>query len=229
MTDVQAVPMSPTAVSSRDPNAIIYDGRPSILPVSISLADLAGDDVVVTVDLPSVMVGRVVGRLQQGIQNRQSYRKSQVTLILIWRMKSADFPTIYDQYGGGDDIAVTISGTSGARRALGSFLYAGVSWEAYSPGTLNVFPTYVPSPDVSLYVPTTSPVTPAQILDTEFLSLDGPASMDSLIAGDSYLMDRDQDLLLLPFPLLPLPDHFAGYGPGAEFYIRCWTVTARYW
>ena len=34
---------------------IIYDGRPSILPVSISLADLAGDDVVVTVDLSSVI------------------------------------------------------------------------------------------------------------------------------------------------------------------------------
>ena len=48
--------------------------------------------------------------------------------------------------------------------------------EAYSPGTLDVFPTYVPSPDVSFCVPTTSPVTPAQTLDTEFLSPGGPAS-----------------------------------------------------
>ena len=55
MTDVPAVLMSPTAVSSRDPNAIIHDGWPSILPVSIILADLVGDDVVVTVDLPSVI------------------------------------------------------------------------------------------------------------------------------------------------------------------------------
>ena len=32
--------------------------------------------------------------------------------------------------------------------------------------------------------------------------------MDNLLAGDSSLMDRDQDLPLLPLPLLPLPDHF---------------------
>ena len=55
MTDVPAVLMSPKAVLSREPNVIIYDGRPSILPVSISLADLAGDYIVVTVDLPSVI------------------------------------------------------------------------------------------------------------------------------------------------------------------------------
>ena len=42
--------------------------------------------------------------------------------------------------------------------------------EEYSPATLDVFPTYVPSPDTSLYVPATSPVTPVQPLDTEFLS-----------------------------------------------------------
>ena len=96
MTDVPAVLMSPTTVSSRDPNAIIYDGRPSILPVSISLGDLAGDDVVVTVDLPSVIAppgenGRESGGLQRGIWNRQSCCNSQATLILIWRMTSADF------------------------------------------------------------------------------------------------------------------------------------------
>ena len=33
-------------------------------------------------------------------------------------------------------------------------------------------------------------------------------SMDNLLAGDSSLMDRDQDLPLLALPLLPLPDHF---------------------
>ena len=32
--------------------------------------------------------------------------------------------------------------------------------------------------------------------------------MDNLLAGDSSLMDRDQDLPLLPLPLLPLPDNF---------------------
>ena len=34
----------------------------------------------------------------------------------------------------------------------------------------------------------------------------GPASMDSFLAGDITLMDRDQDLSLLPVPLLPLPN-----------------------
>ena len=32
--------------------------------------------------------------------------------------------------------------------------------------------------------------------------------MDSLLAGDITLMDRDQDLSLLPVPLLPLPNDF---------------------
>ena len=34
----------------------------------------------------------------------------------------------------------------------------------------------------------------------------GAASMDSLLAYDITLLDRDQDLLLLPVPLPPLPD-----------------------
>ena len=71
-----------------------------------------------------------------------------------------------------------------------------------------MFPTYVPSPDISLYVPVTSPVTPVQPLDIEFLSPGGPASMDNLLTGDSSLMDMDLDLPLLPLPLLPLPNHF---------------------
>ena len=43
--DVPAALMFPTSVSSRQLNAIIYDGRPAILPVSIRLADLEADDV----------------------------------------------------------------------------------------------------------------------------------------------------------------------------------------
>ena len=78
--------------------------------------------------------------------------------------------------------------------------------EEYSPGTLDVFPTCVPSPDISLYVPATSPVTPVQPLDTAFIS--PGASMDNLLVGDSSLIDRNQDLPLLPLPLLPLPNNF---------------------
>ena len=32
--------------------------------------------------------------------------------------------------------------------------------------------------------------------------------MDNLLTSDSTLMDRDQDLSLLPVPLLPLPNDF---------------------
>ena len=42
----------------------------------------------------------------------------------------------------------------------------------------------------------------------ESFPLGGPASMDSLLAYDISLLDRDQDLSLLPVPLLPLPDDF---------------------
>ena len=70
--------------------------------------------------------------------------------------------------------------------------------EVYSSGALDVFPVYEPSPDTSLYVPVTSPVTPAlsegpvQLLGTESLPPGGPASMDSLLAYDITLLDRDQ-------------------------------------
>ena len=108
-------------------------------------------------------------------------------------MNSANFShcrrPIYNQCNGGDDIAVTLSGASGARRAPCNLLCAGVS--GTDPGRvlswkLDVFSTYDPSPDTSLYVPATSSVTPAlpegpvQPLDTEFLSSGGPVSMDSL-------------------------------------------------
>ena len=86
--------------------------------------------------------------------------------------------------------------------------------ELYSSGTLDVLPVYEPSPNLLLYVPATSPVTtalpegPLQLLGTESLSPGGPASMDSLLAYDITLLDRDQDLSLLPVLLLPLPDDF---------------------
>ena len=83
-----------------------------------------------------------------------------------------------------------------------------------SSGTLDVFPVYEPSPNSSLYVPATSPVTPAftegslHLLGMEFLPPGGRAPLDSLLAYDITLLDRDQDLSLLPVPLLPLPDDF---------------------
>ena len=66
---------------------------------------------------------------------------------------------------------------------------------------------YEMSLDVSYYKPTTSPVTPALPLDSDYVSPGGPASMDNLLAGDSSLMDGDSDLPLLLLPLLPLPEH----------------------
>ena len=53
--DVPAVPMSSTSVSSRDLHSLIYDGRPAIMPVSIRMVDLVGDDAIMSVDLPSVI------------------------------------------------------------------------------------------------------------------------------------------------------------------------------
>ena len=47
------VPVSPTAASSRDLRSLIYDGRPAIRPVSIHMPDLVGDNIVVSVGLPS--------------------------------------------------------------------------------------------------------------------------------------------------------------------------------
>ena len=46
---------SPRAASSRDLPSLLYDGRPAILPVSIRMPDLVGDNVIVSVGLPSVI------------------------------------------------------------------------------------------------------------------------------------------------------------------------------
>ena len=43
------------AASSRDLRSLLYDGRPAILPVSIRMSDLVGDNVIVSVGLPSVI------------------------------------------------------------------------------------------------------------------------------------------------------------------------------
>ena len=211
------------------------------------MADLVGDDVVVSVDLPRVITPPGEdGVLQAG---PTSTRDSEPAIMSDFSSDTdpgledelcryqplqaavSPRPPIYDQYNGGDDIAVKLS--SGAHHALGSFLYEGVS----DPGRVLSWNTRcVPglrsgSGYIIIYVHVTSPVTPVQPLDTDFLSPGGPASMDNLLAGDSSLMDRDQDLPLLLLPLLPLPDHFglAGYGPGAEFCLSCRTVTAGYW
>ena len=67
-----------------------------------------------------------------------------------------------------------------------------------------VLPTYTMSPGVSSHAPATSPVTPALPVDSDYVLLECPASMDRFLAGDSLLMDGSSDLPLLQ--LLPLPD-----------------------
>ena len=44
------------------------------------------------------------------------------------------------------------------------------------------------------------------LLGPESLPLGAPASLDSLLAYDITLLDRDADLSLVAVPLLPLPD-----------------------
>ena len=84
--------------------------------------------------------------------------------------------------------------------------------EDCSSVTLDVYPVYEVSTNTTYYVPTISPVTP-QIPEgsllppgPESLPLGAPASLDSLLAYDITLLDRDTDLSLLAVPLLPLPD-----------------------
>ena len=219
--DVPAVPMSPTSVSSRDLRLLIYDGQPAILPVSIRMADLVGDDVVVSVDLPSVIAPPVEdGVLQAG---PTSTRDSEPAVMS--EFSSDTDPDLEDELCRFQPLQAAVSplSTTSIMGVMTSpsrypapvvppcppqLPLRGPIREEYSPGTLDVFPTYVPSPDISLYVLVTSPVTPVQPLDIEFLSPGGPASIDNLLAGDSSLMDRDQNLPLLPLPLLPLPNHF---------------------
>ena len=179
MTDVLAVLMSPTAVSSPDPNTIIYDGRPSILPVSINLADLAGDDVVVTVDLPSVIAPPGGNGRESG--GPTSARDSEPASMS--EFSSDTDPDLEDEICRFQPLQTAVSPLSttsmvGVRTSPSQYPAAAVPVvpstrvspatirEACSPGTLDVFLTYVPSPDVSFYIRTTSPVTPAQTLDT---------------------------------------------------------------
>ena len=54
MEDVPAVMLSPVAVLARDPDAIIYNCRPPILPVAIRMKGLHQNNVVVSAVLPSL-------------------------------------------------------------------------------------------------------------------------------------------------------------------------------
>ena len=79
--------------------------------------------------------------------------------------------------------------------------------------TFDVYPVYEVSPDTMCYYPATSLVTPRFCEGPlpppgpESLPLGAPASLDSLLAYDITLLDRDTDLSLLAVPLLPLPDN----------------------
>ena len=87
---------------------------------------------------------------------------------------------------------------------------SGQDREVSFAATLDVFPVYEQSPDMSYYVSATSPVTPLSselpLLDPESLPLRAPASLDRLVTNDITLLDHDADLSLLAVPLLPLPD-----------------------
>ena len=54
-SDVPAVPVSPTAASSRELRSLLYDGQPSILPALICMPDLVVDNVTSSGGLPSVV------------------------------------------------------------------------------------------------------------------------------------------------------------------------------
>ena len=65
--------------------------------------------------------------------------------------------------------------------------------EVYSPGIIDVFPTYKPSPDTSMYGDSCTPGGSCAALDTGFLSPGGgggPVSMDGLFVGDLWIGTR---------------------------------------
>ena len=78
-----------------------------------------------------------------------------------------------------------------------AWVSSGQDREVSSAATLDVFPVYEQSPDTSYYVPATSLETPLSsegllpLLDPESLPLGAPASLDSLLANDITLLDRD--------------------------------------
>ena len=244
--DVPAVPVFPTAVSSRELHSLLYDGRPAILPVSIRMPDLVVDNVIASGDLLSVIAtpGDTASSSRKVSSGDGVLRASPVSmgnsdLAIMSEFSSDTYPDMEDvlcrfqplqaalsplstttemvmltssSHYPAPAVTVVLSAVSSARVSPDPIR------EVYSLGTLDVFPTYEQSPDTSLYVLATSPVTPAlsegpvQLLGTESLSPGGPASMDSLLAGDISLMDRNKDLSLLPVPLLPLPNDF-GFFP----------------
>ena len=177
--DVPTVPMSPTSVSSRDLSLIIYDGRPAILPVSIRLADLVGDDVVVSVDLPIV----IAPPGEDGVHQAGLTSTRDLELAIMSEFSSDTDPDLEDAICRFQPLQAAVSPlstTSIVRVMTSPSRYPAPAVpvvpsaassmrvspapirEEYSPGTLDVFPTYFPSTDISLYVPATSLVTPVQ-------------------------------------------------------------------
>ena len=192
---------------SRELRSLLYDGRPAILPVSIHMPDLVVDNVVSSGGLPSVIAPPGVTASSSGKvwSGDGMLRASPVSMgnsepAIMSEFSSDTNPDMEDELCQFQPLQVAVLplSTTTEMEVIASpshypapavpVVPSAVSSaqvspepvrEVYSHGTPDIFLTYEPSPDTSLYVPATSPVTPAlseghvQFLGTESLSPGG--------------------------------------------------------
>ena len=207
--DVLAVMLSPVAVSARDPDAIIYDCRPPILPVSIRMKGLLQTMWLFQLCC-RVWLLRQEGwtysaeiRFQSGIPSRHSCQDFPVMLALIWRTSSAVFSRFRRRSPHCRNPVWPICRC----RRLGSFCDADVS-DASPEGA---FPSdYVCFPDVwdvpGCVILWTGDFASDSCSTCRFgLCLAGGSGVNGQPARGWHLVDgwKHSDLPLLP--LLPLP------------------------
>ena len=138
--DIPAVLLLPVAVSAQDLDAIIYDCRPPILPVSIRMKALRQNGVVVLAVLPSLAVPP--GEVSQECED--SLSEWDAELALMSEFSSNTDTELEDEFcrfqplpetvsplgiqrGRLADVAVSLSGADSARGSLCRFRNTGVS------------------------------------------------------------------------------------------------------
>ena len=199
--------------------AVVYDCRPSVLPVSIKLSDLRRSSVV----RPAASSSLAAPPAEETPGPRGSVPEG-VAAPGFAAVSSDDPGTdLEDKLLHVSLLPTIISPLPDSDTALPVYpsryleppvpaLADSVTTSQLSPvpirvgntfPTRDLFPSYTISPECSFYAPATSPIRTDMPDTSEYLSPGSPAAMDRILAGDGdLLLDYSSDL---PMMLLPLP------------------------
>ena len=204
------------------PEAVVYDCRPRVQPVSIRLRDFRRPSVV----RPAASSSLAAPPAEEAPLFRNSVPERAATPVFAAILSDDSGTDLEDELLHVSPLPTIVSPLQDSDTALPvspsrypvppvpalpdpaptSQLSPVPLWVVNALPTIDLFPSYTMSPAHSHYTPATSPIT-TDVPDTsEYLSPGSSAAMDWFLVGDGdLLLDCSSDLPMLPLPLLPLP------------------------